>query len=49
MDEHAKEVMERFLTWVKEADKETQEKMLCFCEGAVTMSTMIKEEGGRTA
>lgn len=44
MTDHEKEVMERFVTFIETADKETREKLICFCEGAVGMASMIQKE-----
>lgn len=44
MTEHEKEVMERFVEFIERSDKETREKLICFCEGAVGMATIIQKE-----
>lgn len=49
MTDHEKEILERFMDFVKKADKETQEKMLFFCEGAVSMGLAMKEKEAKTA
>lgn len=44
MTDHEKEVMERFVQFIEHSDKETREKLICFCEGAVGMATIIQKE-----
>ena len=44
MTDHEKEVLERFVTFIEKTDPETREKLICFCEGAANMATMIQKE-----
>lgn len=43
-DKRKKEILDSFIELIKAAKPEKQEMMLCFCEGAVSMSNMLKKE-----
>lgn len=44
MTDHEKEVLERFVEFIEHSDNDTREKLICFCEGAVGMATIIAKE-----
>lgn len=44
MTDHEKEIMERFVEFIERSDRETREKLICFCEGAVGMVAILRKE-----